>query len=301
MDITKIYLVTNCYGDPNKVYIGKTINNRRRYNHQQTFGKEIIFTYIDEVKSFDKNYWKPLESFWISYFKFLGFELMNKNDGGGGSSEYTEEIKQKMRKPRTKFTKSYLSSKPVLQYDLEGNFIKEWLSMTDASLETGSKDITLCCRGGVNRSGNFIWRYKNNPIGNDFQKHIHGKTIPVIQYDTNGKLIKEWNYLQEKFSKMEIKNIHSVCNKKSKTAYSYIWRFYNDPLPKNYKLNKFENHCKKIIQYTITGEKIKKWSSITEASKSLNIRNTDISACVLKKQKTAKGFTFRYENDTFKN
>jgi hypothetical protein len=30
MNITKIYLVENCYGDPNKVYIGKTINSRKK-------------------------------------------------------------------------------------------------------------------------------------------------------------------------------------------------------------------------------------------------------------------------------
>lgn len=29
--MTKIYLVENCYGDSNKVYIGKTKNSRRTY------------------------------------------------------------------------------------------------------------------------------------------------------------------------------------------------------------------------------------------------------------------------------
>ena len=38
MDITRIYLVTNCYDDPFKVYIGKTKNNRKR-DHKLRFGK----------------------------------------------------------------------------------------------------------------------------------------------------------------------------------------------------------------------------------------------------------------------
>jgi hypothetical protein len=39
--MTKIYLVENCYGDPNKVYIGKTINSRE-LNHKKTYGKYIF-------------------------------------------------------------------------------------------------------------------------------------------------------------------------------------------------------------------------------------------------------------------
>lgn len=297
MDITRIYLVTNCYGDPNKVYIGKTINDRRIYNHKNTFGKDIIFTYIDEVESFDKKYWKPLESFWIEYFRQLGFDTQNKNKGGGGCSNYSDEIKIKMRKPRTQFKKFTLNNKPVLQYDLEGNFIKEWDSMTRASNETGSNDITACCKEIINRSGNFIWRYKSQPLSKNYQKPHHGRIIPVIQYDLDGNLIKEWTYLIENFTKMEIKNIHSVCNMKTKTAYNFIWRFKNNPLPDNYILSKFDNNRKEIIQYDLNGKFIQEWSSITKASIDLKINNTDISDCCLKKQKTSHNFIFRYKND----
>ena len=71
MESTKIYLVTNCYGDPNKVYIGKEKfpkkSHSREYCHKLVYGNNIIFTYIDEVNSLDSNDWKPLECFWIEY------------------------------------------------------------------------------------------------------------------------------------------------------------------------------------------------------------------------------------------
>ena len=56
---TKIYLVENCYEDPNKVYIGKEKNNKgrhssRNYDHKKRFGNDIIFTYIDQVDSLNK-------------------------------------------------------------------------------------------------------------------------------------------------------------------------------------------------------------------------------------------------------
>jgi len=97
--ITKIYLVTNCYGDPNKVYIGKT-KNCRKNPHIKTFGSQIIYDYIDEVNSFNKDDWKPLECFWIEQFRQWGFNVINKNRGGNGSDFLSDETKQKISKSK---------------------------------------------------------------------------------------------------------------------------------------------------------------------------------------------------------
>jgi len=228
MNITKIYLVTNCHGDPNKIYIGKTKNNTRYAEHKNTYGKDIIFTYIDEINSLDSKDWKPLETFWIEYFRQLGFDLQNKNKGGNGREFTTKETKLKMSK--SSIGKCF---KPIIQYDLEGNFIREWKSATEV----------------------------NN----------------ILQLNKT--------------------NILSVCKQRSKTAFGFIWRYKNDPLPENYKLSKFDKNKKEIIQYNKLGEKIKTWNSITEASINLQINNTDISDCCLGKQKTSHGFIWRYKND----
>ena len=92
--VTHIYLVENCYGDPNKVYIGKTKNSREN-DHKRKFGKQIIYNFIDQVNSLDKKDWEPLEKYWIQQFKAWGFEIINKNNGGGGSEYCSEETKQK--------------------------------------------------------------------------------------------------------------------------------------------------------------------------------------------------------------
>lgn len=101
--MTKIYLVTNCYGDPNKVYIGKTKNCRYK-DHKITYGKNITYNYIDEVNSLNRIDWEPLETYWIEQFRQWGFEIVNPRKKGGGGPDYqTEETKQKMRKPREYF------------------------------------------------------------------------------------------------------------------------------------------------------------------------------------------------------
>ena len=53
-------------------------------------------------------------------------------------------------------------SKPVLQYTLEGEFIKEWPSQAEASRQTGIHygTISNCCVGRGKTAGGFIWRYK---------------------------------------------------------------------------------------------------------------------------------------------
>lgn len=202
MNNTRIYLVTNCYGDPNKVYIGKEkqpCKKTRKYYHCKVFGQQIEFDYIDQINGWDKKNWEPLESYWIEQFKAWGFEVLNKNKGGSGPSFQTEEIKlklrkpkppifsEKMKKPRTSDFKkgpehkwygkirgprsyehnillSKAHYKPILQYDLKGNFIKEWINVVSAINLMGG-DIVACLKGRQKTSCGFIWKYKDNNNG----------------------------------------------------------------------------------------------------------------------------------------
>ena len=54
-----------------------------------------------------------------------------------------------------------VSSKPILQYDLQGNFIREWKSRLSAQKELQINNIWHCLNGIYKQSGGFIWRYKN--------------------------------------------------------------------------------------------------------------------------------------------
>lgn len=54
-------------------------------------------------------------------------------------------------------------TKHVLQYDLNGNFIKEFESVKEAQAATGApaSKISMVCNGSRNQSGGFKWKYKN--------------------------------------------------------------------------------------------------------------------------------------------
>ncbi len=53
-------------------------------------------------------------------------------------------------------------SKSILQYDLEGNFIKEWISLREVErkLNIPRSSISRCAKGSRNSSGGYKWKYK---------------------------------------------------------------------------------------------------------------------------------------------
>lgn len=57
-------------------------------------------------------------------------------------------------------------NRPVVKYDLQGNFIEEFECVSDAVISLGFKNssksaITRCCKGKQKTSGGFFWKFKN--------------------------------------------------------------------------------------------------------------------------------------------
>ena len=74
--------------------------------------------------------------------------------------KHTDETRLKIKNSRLG-KPSNRPVKPVLQYSLEGNFIKKWDSITCLSKEGFSLNgIVLCCGGKQQKSQNFIWKFK---------------------------------------------------------------------------------------------------------------------------------------------
>lgn len=51
-------------------------------------------------------------------------------------------------------------NKPVLQFDLNNNFINQYHSINEAIRKTGIKTIGCACRGKYKTAGKFKWRFK---------------------------------------------------------------------------------------------------------------------------------------------
>lgn len=56
---------------------------------------------------------------------------------------------------------SYKLSKPVIQYDIEGNFIREFNSISEVQNNGFNPTaISQCCKGKIKTSGGYKWDYK---------------------------------------------------------------------------------------------------------------------------------------------
>lgn len=196
MERTKIYYLHR--GDDIPFYVGKSRRHLERLeNHKQSFGSNIEMEVISEVKN-----WRRWEKYYIKKYRDLGYQLENRNEGGGGPDIMSQETKNKIsnhptrgkqiskanlgmskshkgkpftkeHKQKIKETREFLkhrpntwTSQPVRQYDLEGNFLKEFPSQREATIFVNAKGdgVGMCCRGKQKTAYGYIWKFKNKII-----------------------------------------------------------------------------------------------------------------------------------------
>ena len=118
--------------------------------------------------------------------------------------------------------------KPVLQYDLNGNFIKEYKGVKNI-IAISDISIINCCNRHTKKANGYIWKYKtsnNYPI-----KECHSRNRKIAQYDINNNLIKIYT------SKSEILNTLKMCLcGKNKTSGGFIWKYIIERREFNEKL-----------------------------------------------------------------
>lgn len=75
--------------------------------------------------------------------------------------EHAEKISQSLK--GRKITWDRKRNKTIVQYDSDGNIIKEYESQNQASRETNisQSDISSCCNGKQKTAGGFTWKFKN--------------------------------------------------------------------------------------------------------------------------------------------
>lgn len=123
--------------------------------------------------------------------------------------------------------------KIVYQFDLKGNLVKSYLSIKQASKETGinKSSIGFVCRGLKTTAGGFIWSFDNNKDKIKFitEKIINSHTEkPVLQLDLNNNLIKKWKSATVAAKELGLKRnaISYCCHKNTnKCVGGFLWRF----------------------------------------------------------------------------
>ena len=129
-----------------------------------------------------------------------------------------------------KFRKAAKRNIPIVQYSLEGEFLRKFKGQEEAERITNisSKLINKCLRrNGYDQAGGYMWFYENN-LPNEINKY-KGRYLstPVLKYSKDGVLLDEYNSIEEATNKNKILSwggISKCLNGKLKTSCGFIWK-----------------------------------------------------------------------------
>lgn len=234
------------------IYITTNLINGKRYIGQRKFSNGWQ-TYLGSGKRFKQalkkygrnNFIKTIVDIGysreelnikeINLIKFLNADknrnFYNISEGGEikGKSG-TEAYWYGKKLPKDMIEKANLKRiKPVYQYDLNNNFIKEYPSVVCAAKENNlnKQGISKSCNDLNKTCGGYFWSYNKDIGARQYDPTKNHKPQKVYQYDYSGKqLLNVYSSVKEANEKTQINeyNIYACCNGKRAHAGKFIWR-----------------------------------------------------------------------------
>lgn len=284
-----IYKIENLVN--HKCYIGQSVNCSQRWsqhrsmlrhnNHENqhlqnawnkygedNFQHEILEECLQEQLNDREKYWID---YYQSYKRSNGYNISMEENG----SIYN----------------------PILQFDLSGNFIKEWSRPIEAANKTNICVNTIygCLNKKHKNAGKYIWVRKDDYTDkNSLSWYLKDQVNQnVLQYDINGKFIKQWNTLADAVRAYG-NTVSQCCVHEVRTAYGFIWKYTNDPLEINdeyiFKVTHANRHgSKPFVQIDINGNIVAEYYSLRDATQ-LGYSERMIYECYNGKKKKYKDY-----------
>lgn len=220
-----IYKIINDIND--KIYVGMTrytIENRWKehkinyryknthlYSAMKKYGIEHFKILLIEECPIDKliereAYWiKKLDSFHNGY-------NMTEGKGEGNATSF--------------------NARKVEQYDLEGNYITTYSSLSEAGMitHTESRNIRRAAVHQCKTAGGFQWKFPDDPIKIEAVELPHGggKGKPTYQIDLKtGEILNEFSSASQAaiFIGVDKCKIINCCNHKKESCEGYKWEY----------------------------------------------------------------------------
>lgn len=207
-------------------YIGQSVNIEKRWEYHKYMytimtGSKLytaIRKYGIENFSFEIIEECPVEKllerefYWIDYYDSYKHGY-NCNPGGTGGTPI-----------------------PVVQYDLDGNFIKRFDSLINAaaSLNLSKHNLSSCCNGKQKSYGGYLWAYEGEKPPKPYLDKRIGHTTSsaarkIKQFNKQNEFIEEYISAHEaarQIGKPKCANhITECCQGKRKTCEGYIWKY----------------------------------------------------------------------------
>lgn len=152
------------------------------------------------------------------------------NTGKHLSEEHRRKVSMGGKNSELKFRRK------VKQYDLQGNFIKEWKSIQEANefynASRGGGHISDCCNYKRDIAFGFIWRFSEDQTEVKPYSRKDSKKVAKIDIETN-KILQIYNSLAEAAKSVggQSANITVCCSPKypnNKTYKGYKWSYIEE-------------------------------------------------------------------------
>lgn len=205
---------------------------------------------------------------------------------------------------------------PVIQYDLNGSFIREWDKISDVvkSLHISKSAICSHLNGYTPTCKGSLWCYKGESIQEKLEKknichyemteHGYRKRRTILQFDSEGNFIREWESAGEiarEWNKNNISTgINCACRNENRMAYGFYWKYKTYDEKQEYSSVKEARKKNKIPIYQIdikTNEIIREWESAADAGLELSLHSTGITDCCKGRISQSQGYKWQYRDN----
>lgn len=319
--VTCIYKITSPSG---RVYIGQTINARRRYlgycsklaKKQPALFRSIIkygwaqhsFEIIHELPNdVTQDTLNLYECLYMDAYKDCGVVLLNVKEGGSNGRNSADSIKKANDKWKIWYKNNPIEGSKWILSSIESRRGKALSDDHKEKLSSSLKgrvfsddhknSLSISTRG---KKKNYSEEFKQSK--RDHILKFAGKNkSSVNQYSIDGVFIREWDSITLAACELNIcrRGIAGCANgiKGRKTFGGYIWRpvFEGPFIDATPFIHNRSPKPKVILQLSLKEEFIAEWPSQTTAAKELGIPIINISLCARGKRKSAGGFTWKYK------
>ena len=262
MSNLKTFFIYKIISPVNEVYIGQTIDVNHRFSGYKSVG----------ARGQSKLNFSFLKYGWINHtFEILLEIQCTQFEIDKIEQSYIQEYKNKNNSlniafggrrgnkgvSRGKGIDSPLSKK-IYQYDLEGNFLKEFNSYTEASKESGAT-MTQLCKCILNKTryaGKFLWLNENEYKNNVSLERKNNTMIPCVQLDKKGNFIAFHDSITTAIRKNTLKcyHIHDCISGKRKTSGGFKWMSKNEYLKLIKNCNDTNFSITELLEQTVLQE-----------------------------------------------
>lgn len=256
---------------------------------------------LEELKQFEIDYIKKHKE---------EYNLINMTPGGDwvGEGAFTREAILKRSTTRA-----------VTQYNILGEKIADYEIMEDIMRamdlrEKACAHITQCCKGTRKYAYGYVWRYKDEPLGD--LSNINPRSLDLnylVQYDINtGERLGEFRTAKEAAEAVGLKstgNLSNVIAGRQKTFGGYEWKI--EPNFVYFDQNLFDDLYKqpfleknrntkglKVVCFDLNNNKVGEFDSISQASVAIypnmsGVTRRHISKCCNGEEDSYKGYKWK--------